>query len=110
MTLPVRWHRTVRDAFKRWVRSQDAQEVLAASSPQAWLSAALVIPAVLGLATWAPGADRLFDLPFGKAMGYLAPCLALGITFALLHRGRQRLEWWGWLYLLPGVTTLHFFM
>src|SRR5689334_22796956 len=99
MTLPDRWRRIARDAFKRWVRSQDAQEVLAASSLQAWLSAALVIPAVLALATWAPGAGRLFDLSFGKAVACLAPCLMMGLAFALLHQGRQRLEEWGWLYM-----------
>jgi two-component system C4-dicarboxylate transport sensor histidine kinase DctB len=110
MSLPARWHRTVREAFKRWVRSQDTQEVLAASSLPAWLSAALVIPAVLALAVWAPGADRFFDLPFGKALACLGPVLALGIGFALLHRGRQRLEWWGWLYLLTGTAALQFFM
>jgi len=110
MTLPDRWRRIVRDAFKRWVRSQDAQEVLAASSLQAWLSAALVIPTVLALATWAPGAGRLFDLSFGKAMACLAPCLVMGLAFALLHQGRQRLEEWGWLYMVPGVSALHFFM
>ena len=105
-----RWRRLVHDSFKRWVRSQDPQEVLAASSLQAWLSSALVIPAVLALAVWAPGAQSFFDLPFGKALACLAPSLALGIVFALLHRGRQRLEWWGWLYLVAGTGALQFYL
>lgn len=110
MTLPPRWRRLVHDSFKRWVRSQDAQEVLAAASLQAWLSSALVIPAVLALAVWAPGAKGFFDLSFGKAMACLAPSMVLGIGFALLHRGRQRLEWWGWLYLVVGTAALQFYL
>jgi signal transduction histidine kinase len=110
MNPPSRWRRLVQDAFKRWTRSQDAREVLAASSLRAWLSAALVIPTVLALATFAPGADRFFDLPFFKALACLVPALVLGIGFALLHRGRQRIEWWGWLYFVPGTSALQFFM
>ncbi|HEY0095900.1 MAG TPA: hypothetical protein VGB96_16345, partial [Archangium sp.] len=110
MSPPTRWRRVIHEAFKRWVRSQDAQEVLAASSLQAWLSSALVIPAVLALAVWAPGAQDFFALDFGKAMACLAPSLVLGIGFALLHRRRQRLEWWGWLYLVAGTAALQFYL
>ena len=110
MNLPARWRRLVQDSFKRWVRSQDAQEVLAASSLQAWLSSALVIPAVLGLAVVAPGAREFFALSFTQGMACLAPSLVLGVVFALLHRGRQRLEWWGWLYLVVGTASLQFYL
>ncbi|HYO58642.1 HAMP domain-containing sensor histidine kinase [Archangium sp.] len=110
MSLPVRWRRLVQDAFKRWVRSQDTQEVLAASSLPAWLSSAFVIPAVLALAAWAPGAERFFDLDFYEAMACLAPTLVQGVGFALLHRGRQRIGWWGWLYLMMGTAALQFFL
>lgn len=110
MSLPARWRRLVHEAFKRWVRSQDAQEVLAAASPRAWLSAALVIPAVLALASWAPGARSFFELSFGEAMACLAPALVLGIGFALLHQGRQHMEGWGWLYLLVATAALQFFL
>jgi signal transduction histidine kinase len=110
MNLPSRWRRLVQDAFKRWTRSQDAREVLAASSLRAWLSAALLFPAVLALATFAPGADRFFDLPFLQALACFVPALALGLGFALLHRGRERIEWWGWLYFVPGTSALQFYM
>jgi signal transduction histidine kinase len=106
----ARWRRLVHDAFKRWVRSQDLQEVLAASSPQAWLSFALVIPAMLAMVAWTPGVERFFQLPFGRAMACLIPVLVQGIAFALLHRGRQRIEVWGWLYLLVGTAALQFFL
>jgi signal transduction histidine kinase len=83
---------------------------LAASSLQAWLSAAVVIPAVLALAKFAPGADHFFDLPFRKALACSVPALVLGLGFALLHRGRQHIEWWGWLYFVPGTSALQFYM
>ncbi|QRK10783.1 HAMP domain-containing histidine kinase [Archangium violaceum] len=108
MSLPVRWRRLLQESFKHWVRSQDTQEVLAASSLRAWLISALIMPAVLALATWAPGAERFFDLSFVKALACLAPSMALGVGFALLHRGRQRIETWGWLYLLTGTAALQF--
>jgi len=110
MTLPARWRRLVQDAFKRWTRSQDAREVLAAASLQAWLSFALVIPAVLALASFAPGARGFFLLDFPTTLACFLPAVGVGIAFALLHRGRQRLETWGWLCLLPGIATLHFFL
>ncbi|HEX8434199.1 HAMP domain-containing sensor histidine kinase [Archangium sp.] len=110
MNPPSRWRRLVQDAFTRWTRSQDAREVLAAASPRAWLSAALVIPAVLALATFAPGADRFFDLDFLEALACFVPALVLGLGFALLHRGRQHIEWWGWLYFVPGTSALQFSM
>ncbi|HEX8821507.1 MAG TPA: HAMP domain-containing sensor histidine kinase [Archangium sp.] len=110
MTPPSRWRRLVQDAFKRWARSQDAREVLAAASLQAWLSSAVVIPAVLALASFAPGAQGFFALPFLQALACLLPSLGVGIAFSLLHRGRQRLETWGWLCLLPGIASLHFFL
>ncbi|QRN97187.1 HAMP domain-containing histidine kinase [Archangium violaceum] len=110
MTLPTRWRRVVRESFKRWVRSQDTQEVLAASSLQAWLCSALAIPAVLALATWAPGAKHFFDLHFGKALACLLPALALGIGFGLRHRSRQRIDDEGWLHVLLGTAALQFFL
>jgi len=110
MRLTVRWRLIVQHAFKRWTRSQDAREVLAAASLQAWLSFAVVIPAVLALASLAPGARDFFKLPFRESLACLVPALGVGIAFALLHRGRQRLETWGWLCLLPGIATLHFFL
>jgi signal transduction histidine kinase len=110
MTLPARWRQLVQDAFKRWTRSQDAREVLAAASLQAWLSFAVVIPAVLALASFAPGAKGFFELDFPSALACFLPAVGVGIAFALPHRGRQRLETWGWLCLLPGIASLHFFL
>jgi signal transduction histidine kinase len=110
MNLPFRWSRAIQASFRRWVHSQDAQEVLPAATLESWLSFGVVITLLLAAAAWAPGARTFFDLSFPTALLCFLPTFVLGMGFALLHRKRQRIEWWGWLWLVPGTASLHFFM
>jgi signal transduction histidine kinase len=92
------------------VNAQDAREVLPAATLGGWLSLGVVITVLLAGATWAPGARTFFGLSFFPALLCFLPAFVLGVGFALLHRGRQRIEWWGWLWLVPGTASLQFFM
>jgi signal transduction histidine kinase len=106
----ARWRRTIQAAFKRWTRAQDATEVLTASTLEGWLSLGVLVGAGLCAADYAPGAKTFFGLPLQKSLPYFLPCFVLGVTFALVHRRRQRIAWWGWLHILLGNTSLHFFL
>jgi len=106
----ARWRRTIQAAFKRWIRSQDATEVLTASTLEGWLSLGVLVVGALSAAAYAPGADAFFGLPLRESLPYFLPCFAQGIAFALVHRRRQRIAWWGWLHILLGNTSLHFFL
>jgi signal transduction histidine kinase len=106
----ARWRRSIQAAFKRWMRAQDATEVLAAATLEGWLSLGVLVVAGLCAAEYAPGADTFFGLSLEKSLPYFLPCFAQGLAFAWVHRRRQRLAWWGWLHILLGNTSLHFFM
>ncbi|HSP81489.1 MAG TPA: sensor histidine kinase, partial [Myxococcaceae bacterium] len=110
MSLLTRWRDIVVQAFKRWVRAQDTREVLGAATVEAWLTLGATVTALLALAAWVPGARAFFDLPFTPSVLSFAPTFALGLGFALLHRGRQQIERWGWLLILAGTASLQFFM
>lgn len=110
MNLALRWSRAVQTSFRRWVQAQDAQEVLPAATVGGWVSFGVVVTVLLAVAAWAPGARTFFNLPFLQALLCFLPAFVLGMGFALLHRGRQRIEWWGWLWLVPGTASLQFFM
>jgi two-component system, NtrC family, C4-dicarboxylate transport sensor histidine kinase DctB len=110
MSPPSRWRETVVSAFWRWVRAQDTREVLGAATVRAWLSLGVAVTVLLALTAWVPGARQFFGLPFLPTLLYFVPAFALGLTFALAHRGRRHLEWWGWLLILLGTASLHFFM
>jgi signal transduction histidine kinase len=106
----ARWRRAIQAAFRRWVRAQDEGEVLTASTLEGWLSLGVLVVASLCAAHYAPGAKLYFDLPLDESLPYFLPCFLLGLAFALLHRRRQRIAWWGWLLILLGTASLHFFM
>ncbi|MFL5354173.1 sensor histidine kinase [Archangium sp.] len=92
------------------MNAQDAREVLPAATLGGWVSLGVVIAGVLAAATWAPGARTFFGLSFRPALLCFVPAFVLGVGFALVHRGRQHIEGWGWLWLVPGTASLHFFM
>jgi signal transduction histidine kinase len=99
----------VADAFRRWTRGQDAAEVLAAAGVGPWLVLIALGVGLLAVAAWAPGADTFFDLPFGTALVCFAPCALNGLAFSLVHRRRKRVAPWGWVWMVPGLTLVHFF-
>jgi two-component system C4-dicarboxylate transport sensor histidine kinase DctB len=101
---------TVTAAFRRWTRSQDAAEVLAAAGVGPWLGLTAFVVGLLAVAAWAPGARLFFGIPFGTALLCAAPMLASGLLFSVVHRRRRRIEPWGWLWLAFGVATVHFFV
>ncbi|MBZ4417469.1 ATP-binding protein [Myxococcus sp. RHSTA-1-4] len=100
----------VTSSFRRWTRSQDAAEVLAASGLGAWLVLTVFVVGLLAMAAWAPGARLFFGIPFGTGLLCAAPMLASGLLFSAVHRRRQRIEPWGWLWLAFGVAAVHFFV
>lgn len=110
MKHPSRAKAAVEASFKRWVRAQNAAEVLAASTLEAWATLLVLVAVVLAAAAWAPGARTLFALPYGKALLCFAPALLFGVAFGALHRGRERVAAWGWLMQLGGTATLQFFV
>lgn len=110
MSAASRASRALQASFRRWVHAQDAREVLPAATLGGWVSLGVVITVLLAGATWAPGARTFFGLSFLPALLCFVPTFLLGVGFALLHRGRQRIEWWGWLWLVPGTASLQFFM
>ncbi|QSQ21276.1 sensor histidine kinase [Pyxidicoccus parkwayensis] len=97
-------------AFRRWTRSQDAAEVLAAAGVGPWLALTAFVVGLLAVLAWAPGARDLFGIPFGTALLCAAPMLTSGLLFSAAHRRRRRIEPWGWLWLACGVATVHFFV
>ncbi|WP_163993727.1 sensor histidine kinase [Pyxidicoccus caerfyrddinensis] len=101
---------TVTAAFRRWTRSQDAAEVLAAAGVGPWLGLTAFVVGLLAVAAWAPGARLFFGIPFGTALLCAAPMLASGLLFSAVHRHRRRIEPWGWVWLAVGVATVHFFV
>ncbi|MFP2912678.1 sensor histidine kinase [Pyxidicoccus sp. 3LFB2] len=58
----------------------------------------------------APGARLFFGIPFGTGLLCAVPMLASGLVFSAVHRRRQRIEPWGWLWLAFGVASMHFFV
>jgi two-component system C4-dicarboxylate transport sensor histidine kinase DctB len=99
----------LRGAFRRWVNAQNVPEVLAASSVGAWLSLVALVLVLLAAAAWVDGAREVFGLPFRTALLCFVPSL-VDFTFAVLHRGRQHIEPWGWVLSLVGTTCLQFFV
>jgi signal transduction histidine kinase len=110
MNILSRVSRAILASFRRWVHAQDAQEVLPATTLGSWLSLGVVVPLLLAVIAWAPGARTFFNLSFPAAMLCFLPTFVLGVGFALLHRRRQRIEGWGWLWLVPGTASLQFFI
>ncbi|XXF78307.1 HAMP domain-containing sensor histidine kinase [Myxococcaceae bacterium GXIMD 01537] len=110
MSLALRARECASSSFRRWLRAQNAAEVLAASTVGAWVSLLALVTGLLAVAAWAPGARTLFALPFQPALACFVPALAAGLLFAGLHRGRERVEAWGWLLMLVGIACLHFFV
>jgi signal transduction histidine kinase len=100
---------SMRGAFRRWVNAQRVPEVLAASSVGAWLALVVLVLVLLGAATWLDDERQLFALPFGKALLCFLPAL-VDFAFAVLHRGRQSIDTWGWVLALVGTTCLQFFV
>ncbi|NTX05749.1 HAMP domain-containing sensor histidine kinase [Myxococcus sp. CA040A] len=97
-------------SFRRWTRAQDTSEVLAAAGVGAWWALTTVVLAVLAAVAWAPGASTLFGISFVDGLLCAAPMLVSGLLFSAVHRKRRHIETWGWLWLLLGVTSLHFFL
>jgi C4-dicarboxylate-specific signal transduction histidine kinase len=97
-------------SFRRWTRSQDADEVLAASSLAPWLGLTALVVGLLAVAAWAPGARLFFGIPFGTGLLCAAPMLLNGLLFSAVHRHRRRIEPWGWVWLVLGTAALHFFV
>lgn len=100
----------IASSFRRWTRSQDAAEVLAASGLGPWLVLTAFVVGLLAVAAWAPGARHFFGIPFTTGLLCAVPMLANGLLFSAVHRRRQRIEPWGWLWLAAGITALHFFV
>ncbi|HEX8698569.1 MAG TPA: HAMP domain-containing sensor histidine kinase [Myxococcaceae bacterium] len=100
---------TLRGAFRRWVNAQNVPEVLAASSVGAWLALVVLVLVLLAAAAWMDGAREVFGLPFGTALLCFVPAL-VDFGFAVLHRGRQHIETWGWVLALVGTSCLQFFV
>ncbi|NMO15296.1 HAMP domain-containing histidine kinase [Pyxidicoccus fallax] len=100
----------VTSSFRRWTRSQDAAEVLTASSVGPWLVLTTFVVGLLAVAAWAPGARLFFGIPFGIGLLCATPMLVTGLLFSVVHRRRQRIEPWGWLWLAFGVAAMHFFV
>ncbi|MCP3099307.1 HAMP domain-containing histidine kinase [Myxococcus sp. K15C18031901] len=97
-------------SFRRWTRAQDTAEVLAAAGVGPWRVLTLLVVCLLAAAAWAPGARVVFGVPFGLGLACAAPMLTSGLAFSLVHRGRRHLEPWGWVWMVAGVTSLHFFL
>ncbi|MFP2933843.1 sensor histidine kinase [Pyxidicoccus sp. 3LG] len=97
-------------SFKRWTRSQDAAEVLAAARPGPWLALTAFVVGLLAMAAWAPGARVFFGIPFTAGLLCAVPMLANGLLFSTVHRRRRRIEPWGWMWLAFGVASMHFFV
>jgi len=100
---------SVRVAFRRWVHAQNVPEVLEASSVGAWLALVALVLVLLAAAAWMEGAREIFGLPFVTALLCFVPAL-VDFAFAVLHRGRQHIEQWGWVLALVGTTCLQFFV
>ncbi len=100
----------ITSSFRRWTRSQDAAEVLAASGLGAWLVLTVFVVGLLAMAAWAPGARLFFGIPFGTGLLCATPMLASGLCFSIVHRRRQRIEPWGWLWLAFSLAAMHFFV
>ncbi|WP_164010987.1 sensor histidine kinase [Pyxidicoccus trucidator] len=101
---------TLRTAFRRWTRAQDAVEVLAAAGVGPWLVLTVFVVGLLAIVAWAPGARLFFGIPFGVGLLCAVPMLANGLLFSAVHQRRQRIEPWGWLWLVFGVAAMHFFL
>ncbi|GHG89339.1 HAMP domain-containing sensor histidine kinase [Comamonas sp. JC664] len=97
-------------SFRRWTRAQNAPDVMAASALGPWLAMCALVPCMLAMAAWAPGARRFFGLHFGTALLCAAPMLLSGVVFSWVHRQRRRIEPWGWAWLAVGVSAMHFFL
>jgi len=100
---------SLRGAFRRWVNAQSVHEVLAASSVGAWLALVVLVLVLLAAASWMDGARKVFGLPFGTSLLCFLPAL-VDFAFAVLHRGRQHIETWGWVLALVGTSCLQFFV
>jgi len=100
----------VQASFRRWTRAQNAAEVMTASAPGPWLALCAFVPCMLAMAAWAPGARSFFGIHFGTGLLCAAPMLASGVLFSLVHRRRRRIEPWGWVWLVFGVSAMHFFV
>lgn len=110
MSLPARMRGAVQASFKRWMRTQHTAEVLAASSASAWVTLTVLVAVLLAVAAYAPGASALFGLRYVTALLCFLPALGTGLLFVALHRGRKKVEWWGWLLQLVGTASLQFFV
>jgi signal transduction histidine kinase len=100
----------VQSAFRRWTRSQDAAEVLAAAGVGPWLGLSAFVVGLLAMLAYAPGAKHFFGIPFGTGLLCAAPVLGNGLLFSAVHRKRRRIETWGWVWLLFGIAAMHFFL
>jgi signal transduction histidine kinase len=110
MSVLARTRGAVQASFKRWMRTQHTAEVLAASSASAWAVLTVLVALLLAVAAYAPGASALFGFHYGVALLCFAPALGTGLLFVALHRGRQKVEWWGWVLQLVGTASLQFFL
>lgn len=100
----------VQAAFRRWTRSQDAAEVLAAAGVGPWLVLTAFVVGLLAMLAYAPGAGHFFSISFGTGLLCAAPVLGNGLLFSAVHRKRRRLETWGWVWLTFGIAAMHFFL
>jgi signal transduction histidine kinase len=110
MSLLARTRQALQASFRRWVRTQNTAEVLTASSAGAWAVLTALVALLLAVAAWAPGARTLFELEYGRALLCFTPALATGLLFVALHRGRERIQDWGWVLQLVGSACLQFFL
>jgi signal transduction histidine kinase len=110
MSVLARARGAVQASFKQWMRAQHTAEVLAASGASAWAVLTVLVAVLLAVASLAPGASTLFGFPYGTALLCFLPALATGLLFVGLHRGRKKVEWWGWLLQLVGTACLQFFV
>lgn len=97
-------------AFRRWMHAQDAARILASERVGTCVGTALAGTALLAAVSWAPGARTFFALPFSTAFACFLPGIVSGLAFSVVHSRRARLSTWGWLWRLPCMALLHFFL
>lgn len=97
-------------SFRRWTRAQDSTEVLAAAGVGAWWALTFFVLVLVAIVAWAPGASALFGISPSMGLLCASPMLLNGLLFSSAHRQRRHIGTWGWLWLLVGVSTLHFFL
>ncbi|MCY1040765.1 HAMP domain-containing sensor histidine kinase [Corallococcus sp. bb12-1] len=97
-------------AFRRWMHAQDAAHILASERVGSCVGTVLAGTALLAVIAWAPGARTFFAIPFSTAFACFVPGIINGLAFSLVHSRRTRLSTWGWLWRLPCMAMLHFFL